>query len=365
MKLINMTCIGENAPHSAFTDLIYHGGRFFCCFREGESHALSEGQIRVLSSPDGRDWKKAGFFSLPKNDLRDPHFSTRPDGTLELIAGRAGLKDGAYTDRSSVETIWNGSTWTPLSPIAEEGDWLWRSHWATDDKRDYPKHFGGKAWSINYRLPKPRLWTVHLMQRSLESPWKEMPPQRRPLGKTRKTEALGLGIGGLPNEATVRSHGDGRLYILLRREGGGRNFNARKARGLVGVGTPLKKSFTECGDLNFSWRWYSLPWRIGGPNFIFLKNGGALASFRKIVRDSVGRRTGRAVLALAPPPKKEGVPLPLQNLKLNFELPSSGDASYTGLVEHNNKIWVSWYSSHRGKAQVYIGELELAEPYKR
>jgi hypothetical protein len=40
-------------------------------------------------------------------------------------------------------------------------------------------------------------------------------------------------------------------------------------------------------------------------------------------------------------------------------LPSGGDNSYPGLVLHDGKLWVSYYSSHEGKTSIYLAEIEL------
>jgi hypothetical protein len=41
-------------------------------------------------------------------------------------------------------------------------------------------------------------------------------------------------------------------------------------------------------------------------------------------------------------------------------LPSGGDTSYPGMVVHDGKLWVSYYSSHEGKTSVYLAKVPLA-----
>ena len=41
------------------------------------------------------------------------------------------------------------------------------------------------------------------------------------------------------------------------------------------------------------------------------------------------------------------------------ELPPGGDTGYAGLEWHDDLLWVSYYSSHEGKAAVYLGKVEL------
>jgi len=38
-------------------------------------------------------------------------------------------------------------------------------------------------------------------------------------------------------------------------------------------------------------------------------------------------------------------------------LPSGGDTSYPGLLWHEERLWVSYYSSHEGKTSIYLAVL--------
>ena len=40
-------------------------------------------------------------------------------------------------------------------------------------------------------------------------------------------------------------------------------------------------------------------------------------------------------------------------------LPSGGDTSYAGLAWHDGRLWVSYYSSHEGKASIYLAQVKL------
>jgi hypothetical protein len=42
-----------------------------------------------------------------------------------------------------------------------------------------------------------------------------------------------------------------------------------------------------------------------------------------------------------------------------LKLPSGGDTSYAGLVWHEGLLWVSYYSSHEGKASIYLAKVKL------
>jgi hypothetical protein len=40
-------------------------------------------------------------------------------------------------------------------------------------------------------------------------------------------------------------------------------------------------------------------------------------------------------------------------------LPSGGDTSYAGIVLHKGMLWVSYYSSHEGKAAIYLAKVAI------
>jgi hypothetical protein len=42
-----------------------------------------------------------------------------------------------------------------------------------------------------------------------------------------------------------------------------------------------------------------------------------------------------------------------------LRLPSGGDTSYPGLVWHDNLLWVSYYSSHEGKTNIYLAKVHV------
>jgi hypothetical protein len=42
-----------------------------------------------------------------------------------------------------------------------------------------------------------------------------------------------------------------------------------------------------------------------------------------------------------------------------LKLPSGGDTSYPGLVMHEGRLWVSYYSSHEGKTSIYLAKVRL------
>jgi hypothetical protein len=39
-------------------------------------------------------------------------------------------------------------------------------------------------------------------------------------------------------------------------------------------------------------------------------------------------------------------------------LPSGGDCSYPGMVWHDDRLWISYYSSHEGKTSIYLAKVD-------
>ena len=89
VRLLDVRRIWDDAPHSAFTDLVSFKGKLFCTFREGDGHVHgADGRARVLVSEDGgRAWQSVAELSLDGFDLRDPKLSVTPDGRLMLTLG--------------------------------------------------------------------------------------------------------------------------------------------------------------------------------------------------------------------------------------------------------------------------------------
>ena len=40
-------------------------------------------------------------------------------------------------------------------------------------------------------------------------------------------------------------------------------------------------------------------------------------------------------------------------------LPSGGDCGYAGMVWHDGVLWMTYYSSHEGKAKIYLAKVKL------
>src|SRR5262249_25127248 len=102
---------------------------------------------------------------------------------------------------------------------------------------------------------------------------------------------------------------------------------------------------TSSGDFT-QWNWQVTPEQIGGPELIELPDGRIVAASRHVE----GSDTTTALSWLDP---TAGTLTPF------LTLPSGGDTSYAGMVWHDNLLWVSYYSSHEGKASIYVSQVQI------
>ena len=94
------------------------------------------------------------------------------------------------------------------------------------------------------------------------------------------------------------------------------------------------------------WSWTKIPHGLGGPNFIRWSDGALWAASRGRLGDDPGN-----VLARMTRTSYEPVLL----------LPSGGDCSYPGMVEHRDQLWMSYYSSHEEKTSIYLARINLSD----
>ena len=89
---------------------------------------------------------------------------------------------------------------------------------------------------------------------------------------------------------------------------------------------------------------------MGGPSLIRLPDGQLLTVVRRYAEGPDGGWGSQwTELGLIDPLKSSYAP--------KLKLPSGGDSSYAGLVWRENILWVSYYSSHEGKASIYLAKV--------
>lgn len=310
VELLDVRRIWNQAPHSAFTDLVRWQDRFYCAFREGRGHVSSDGRIRLLQSVDAREWTSAHVAQLAGYDLRDAHLSVTPDDRLMLIGGAAPRKeDGQSAPTGSfVAFSSDGAEWTEPQIVMEPGRWLWSVTWHERT-----------AYGVSYAAgPGERYLSLHISTNGLK--YETLVPR--------------LFEEGYPNETPLRFDLDGTCYALVRRDGSGDTPRSP----LLGVS---RGGYTE-------WQWHDLGAEFnsfGGPNFIRLQSGHWIAAGRM--------HPGGAHTALTYLDVENKTMSPL------LKMPSAGDTSYCGLLEHDGLLYVSYYSSHEGKTCIYLATVKL------
>jgi hypothetical protein len=315
-KIVSVQKIWSAAGHNAFTDLIRFQDHWFCTFREAQAHVGGNGEIRLLVSQDGDRWQSAALVKEEGIDLRDPKLSITPDGRLMLVMGGSVYETKKLVERQPrVAFSKDGRDWSAPRRALEKGDWLWRVTW-------HNGHAYGIAYSIPPNPPSGEKgtadWSLKLVESNNGADFRVVAP---------------LEVPSRPNEATVRFLANGDCVALVRREGFDRNSDNTAWIG-VSQGTYRQ------------WKWKPAGMQIGGPNFLVLPDGSMVASGRQY-----GSTPGSAKTFVGR--------MDLESVSAQLVLPSGGDCSYPGLVWFEDRLWVSYYSSHEGRASIYLAKVTL------
>jgi hypothetical protein len=276
----------------------------------------ADGKIRVLTSPDGNVWRSSALIALDGYDLRDAGLSIDHLGRLMLIGGAAPRQNdnepaptGTFVAFSS-----DAHEWSRPRIVVDPGRWLWRVTWQNDNA----SKVAYAAFGVTYAANEGHPFTALLMSNN-GVVFHEVVPK--------------LFGEGYPTEAVLRFDDQQKLYCLQRRDG---DPPANSA--FLGISKP---PYTD-------WQWHDLGMYFGGPNFIRLPNRRWIAAGRVI-------ENGAPSTVLAELDVKE------KKLRPVLSLPSGGDTSYPGLVWHDGQLCVSYYSSHEGKASIYLSKVKLSD----
>lgn len=297
MELINVQKIWNKAPHNAFTDLIRFNNQWYCIFREGETHVSLDGVLRILSSTDAQQWNSSSLIS-GDSDLRDGKFCITPDNQLMVCGAEVIIEEGKRIHQSVVWLSKDGRSWSKKHKVGAFNFWLWRITWHHQ-----------MAYSMAYHCGKEPMVSLFSSKD----------------GMNFSILTDGAVKDGEPTEASLLFE-KGVGYCLLRRD---------RAYGLLGT---AHAPYTH-------WKWKDLGVLIGGPHFISIPGERFIAAVR-LYDNKV-----RTSLCWLNPHTGE--------FKETLELPSGGDTSYPGLVWHQDRLWVSYYSSHEGNAAIYCAEVAL------
>ncbi|TWT85213.1 hypothetical protein Pla123a_00190 [Posidoniimonas polymericola] len=305
-ELIGVKRIWDEGRHNAFTDLIRWEDAWWCAFREGDTHAGSHGFLRVLTSTDGEAWEPVARLDHNEFDLRDANLSITPSGELMMVGGAQIDRDNRRLTGTFTAATTDGRTWTTPAMVIEPGRWMWGVTWRE-----------GTAYGVSYGTPD-NAGRNELLTSTDGRSFNVFAPDF-------------LTIGGRPTEARIRFADSGVAYCLQRCDGDDNHAYLGKAD------PPYR-----------DWQWRRLDRFIGGPNLLQLPSGRWVAAGRQLLK--AGARTVIAELNPA-----DGH---LENILV---LPSGGDCSYPGLVWHEDRLWVSYYSSHEDHTSIYLAQVSIED----
>lgn len=317
---IGVKRIWDLGGHNAFPDITYFKGRLFIVFREGDAHIPNKdntgnGKIRVISSLDGEYWENTGLIELKGVDLRDPKITVTPKKKMMIIMGGSVYEEQELKSISSYVSFSDptGKNFSSPEPIEldpqikSDFDWLWRVTW--HDKEGYgvlyQSNVDGEEGKTKAYLVKTKKGTEYELVTEMD-------------------------IEGNPNEATIRFPGGAEMLMLVRRGG-------EDQKGMLGRSTPPYKD----------WEWQKLDFDLGGPNLEIIPIDKLLIGTR--IKGPDGPYTA---LLLG----KEG-----EEFKEVMKMPSSGDTGYPGMMSLAGYIWLTYYSSHEGKASIYYIRIPFSE----
>ncbi len=308
--------IWNGAHHNAFTDLVRFDGAFYCVCREAPSHVSGPASdIRVLRSDDGRDWQSAASFKLAGKDLRDPKLSVTPDSRLMVLMDAESYQDGKITTRKPYASFLDGPGGSFSDPeeliidpaVAGRSDWVWRITW-----------YGGAGYAIDYQPDG-----IFLLKTT----------DAKHLEKVSK-----IAVNGYPNESTIRFDRNGKMYVLIRREGGDK----------MGIMATSNAPYMH-------WKFRKLGQRLGGPNFIFLDKSTLLIGSRLYPKSDGNTSGGEG------PQTAVFIAGLTGKIRKIIPLPSGGDTGYPGMLIYRDKLWVTYYSSHEENTAIYLAKIPLSE----
>lgn len=307
--------IWDHANDNAFTDLARYEEKFYCTFREADSHIIDpsgvDGKIRVLVSDDGKKWRSFALFSMKGKDLRDPKLSRTPDGRLMLLTGASDwdkTRDKHLRGSEPYVAFLDGETgkFSAFQPVKLDEkirspyNWLWRVTW-----------WRGAGYGVVYRTGGDHTFekAAYLMKTTNGVDYSLV-------------TKLDVPTVDSPNESAIAFTRSDEMVVLVRSDG---NTND----GFIGR---TVKPYTQ-------WTWTKTV-RFGGPAIIPYTDD----QFVVVSRSYHYEKNHTTLYRLGRDNRLDAV----------TELPSHRDCAYAGMVFYDNKLWISYYSSHEGRASIYM-----------
>lgn len=294
--------IWDRAPHNAFTDLALFKGKLYVTFREGADHASDDGAIRILSSTDTYRFEDNNLFTDPHFDLRDPKILNYNDTLLIVTYCRADRNRKIV--QTAIRYSEDGKTWSKEIVYTQQNTWwLWSLC-----------NFKGRLVSAGYNFFNSQF--VNLFEFDKKG------------GNFTKIYHNMFSKYN-PSETTLAASPDGdTMFCAIR----------------TMYATPTPMGYCANDSSLRKWEFKEVNYLImGGPKLFYLKDRGLYL----LTRDNTFRTSLFSINTRTFDSKKL------------FTLPSSGDNGYAAAVQYKGKLFISYYSSHEGKASIYMASINL------
>ncbi|HEX2787461.1 MAG TPA: T9SS type A sorting domain-containing protein [Ignavibacteria bacterium] len=306
------TQIWNLAIHNAFPDIIYFKNKIFITFREGSIHpggGIPDGKVRIISSTNnGTNWISEILISDSlSGDIRGTKFIKINEDTLQIIT-YAVYSVGADSINGANITYFTteGTNWSRRKQVGENFFWMY-----------FPAYNNNKIYSIGYPLFTNSSLRYTRLYSTTDFDYDNYNVLKDTLSSTADKDS----------EAKILFINNNYALCVIRRD----SPNALIGRAF----SPFTNwTFTDCG------------YRIGGPNIIKLSNGKIIVAGR-----------------LQNPTRTSLLSLDTTTFTVNeiISLESSGDTGYPGLLEHNDSLFITYYSSHSSNARIYLSKVSLTD----
>ena len=302
-ELLGVERIWDKAPHNAFTDLIRYKDQWVCAFREAPEHkgGVKGSKIRVIASPDAKQWTPVGELVDPRGDIRDAKLAILPDGRLTMLTATQLFDQSKQTHQSIAFYTSDLKSWEGPVDVGEPSVWLWGI--------EFHK---GAGYSIGYGTAKEKFARLY---RTTDGVKYEPIVEKLPIAAK------------FPNESALVFDEQDTAYLLQRCD---------PDPGFVGTAKP---PYTD-------WTIKQSNARVGGPAITRTPDGRLLGVVRLYDGDV------RTSLVWIDPNTAQ--------ITESLKLPSAGDTSYAGLVWHEGVLYVSYYSTHEDKKScIYLARVKV------
>jgi hypothetical protein len=320
---ISGVTINNSTNHCAFTDIEKFQNKLFIVYREARDHMSTDGCIAIAASGtlsqfsddvNQANWRLFSRVKMANSDLRDPKIYKIGENKLILLA-TAKHQDRTPAHQSYIWRSVNGVQWSEPTPIADQGEWLWR---LTQIKPNLDCYLG-LAYSCNGSSP------AYISCYQAE------------LGNLKSIRFDHLAREDIyPNEHGLCFDEKGTAYCILRRD-------AKTANSaLLGSSVPPYKQ----------WQWSDLNERIGGPDCIFFNQ-----KIIAVVRKYNAELTDAWVEIVEVKDFTSAQP----SLKTLAKIESQGDCGYAGLTRADDKLFISYYTTENKKCVIKMVSYQLAK----